>query len=144
MEKRAGLATAGGSATSGGSPSSGGSGLSGAALATTVRSFLPLPCACRPLTLDLRLTLLPCLSHRTVLEPKDGDLPLDLIFLPAVAFSPSPSSPPTVDRLGHGKGYYDTFLRRYSELCAARAVEPPTLGACLLTAPLAKRRWRRR
>lgn len=50
----------------------------------------------------------------------DGDLPapdaegLDVILMPCMAFDRN------LNRLGHGKGYYDNFLTRY---CSAKTVD---------------------
>ncbi|POS86447.1 hypothetical protein EPUL_001375 [Erysiphe pulchra] len=46
---------------------------------------------------------------QTSLEKGEG---LDIIFVPGVAFQIDPNSK-LVKRLGHGKGYYDSFLHRY-------------------------------
>lgn len=40
--------------------------------------------------------------------------PLDLILMPGVAFDTDPVSG-YIRRLGHGKGFYDYFLQRYSQ-----------------------------
>ena len=47
---------------------------------------------------------------------------LDLIFVPAVAFDYSRR------RLGHGKGFYDRYLTRYSSIAAQNGSQMPDLG----------------
>ena len=55
-----------------------------------------------------------------------GDRPneptLDVIFMPAVAFDPSHN------RLGHGKGFYDSFLSRYQGAAKVTGSSMPLLG----------------
>ncbi|RLN62217.1 hypothetical protein BBP00_00004909 [Phytophthora kernoviae] len=62
-------------------------------------------------------------------EPRDDAVEssyLELVLLPGVAFDRKGG------RLGHGKGYYDSFLRRLSEHYAAIGHTPPTtIGLCL-------------
>ncbi|GLE06041.1 hypothetical protein PINS_up015252 [Pythium insidiosum] len=62
---------------------------------------------------------------------KRGDamesLDLDLVLMPGVAFDRRGG------RLGHGKGYYDSFLRRLAERseAAGRTSHPIKVGVCL-------------
>lgn len=53
----------------------------------------------------------------------EGDVPLDVLVLPGVAFAALPHDKRGVARLGHGAGYYDDFLVRH----AARFGERPRL-----------------
>lgn len=50
---------------------------------------------------------------------------LDLIILPGVAFDFDPDSG-ALRRLGHGKGFYDYFLRRYYALAAGETAKTPS------------------
>lgn len=100
--------------------------------------FLSSPLSLRRVKLSVLMFILVLTSFLLIggrlsaLQCTTADLSLDLIYLPAVAFSPSPTSPKLIDRLGHGKGYYDTFLETYEGLCRERGWKTPTLGALRL------------
>jgi len=53
---------------------------------------------------------------------EEGEGGLDLIVMPGLAFDSE------LHRLGHGKGYYDIFLRRYYDNIMAREQKMPFLG----------------
>lgn len=63
------------------------------------------------------------LASAKVAQPPDG---LDLVLVPGVAFTRDPCH-----RLGHGKGYYDEFLRSWSEKCGPSGRGPFTVGLAL-------------
>ncbi|KAJ9111318.1 hypothetical protein QFC20_002609 [Naganishia adeliensis] len=52
---------------------------------------------------------------------------LDVILVPGVCFDTK------FQRLGHGKGYYDRFIKRYRAYAAQRGDRPPLLVALALT-----------
>lgn len=56
-------------------------------------------------------------GHGTNAAPHEGKL--DMVVMPAVAFDHQ------MQRLGHGAGYYDSFLSRYTAIG-----KKPVLGAC--------------
>lgn len=49
---------------------------------------------------------------------------LSLIFVPSVAFDQERR------RLGHGRGFYDRYLQRYSSAASQHGSQMPFLGAC--------------
>lgn len=51
---------------------------------------------------------------------------LDLILMPGVAFDVAPNSN-EVRRLGHGRGFYDVFLERYTEKLEQLHVKGPSV-----------------
>jgi len=57
-------------------------------------------------------------------------VPLDLIIVPGVGFDRS------MNRIGHGKGYYDRFTQRCYDQARQTGQEPPTLIALALKAQL--------
>lgn len=56
---------------------------------------------------------------------------LDLILVPAVAFDAS------FNRLGHGKGFYDRYIKAATVHAEGFALYPPTLGGWALYKRLA-------
>ena len=56
-------------------------------------------------------------------NPTNENLQLDMILLPGVAFDVDPKSG-LVRRLGHGKGFYDYFLHRYTQGRGSQMKEP--------------------
>jgi len=52
---------------------------------------------------------------------------LDLIVVPGVAFDRE------MNRIGHGKGYYDHFFQRCFEYAKQKERPPPTLGTTLFS-----------
>ena len=62
-----------------------------------------------------------------------GGRGLDMIVLPGVLFDRCGG------RLGHGKGYYDRYVRRTREFAAQNGNAPPTLGASALTVAVSLR-----
>lgn len=63
---------------------------------------------------------IPSLPKETLARREIGDKNLELVLVPAVAFSSK-----TLDRLGHGKGYYDRFISDYEQGNEGKA---PLLG----------------
>ncbi|KAK2070587.1 hypothetical protein P8C59_005071 [Phyllachora maydis] len=59
---------------------------------------------------------------------------LDLVLVPGLAFDRSPEDG-TIRRLGHGKAFYDYFIRRHQERAAARPASAASAGA---TSPSAR------
>lgn len=51
-----------------------------------------------------------------------ADTGLDMVIVPGMAFDHQ------LQRLGHGKGYYDTFLESYNRWCQTRGGKMPVLG----------------
>ncbi|KAI7859055.1 5-formyltetrahydrofolate cyclo-ligase [Circinella umbellata] len=67
-------------------------------------------------------------SHEQVMEKeKEG---LDLIIVPAMAFDIEHN------RIGHGKGYYDKYLRKCNEWAVEHQQEPPKTVGLALSAQL--------
>lgn len=56
-----------------------------------------------------------------------NDATLDLILMPGVAFDVAADSK-EIRRLGHGKGFYDFFLERYTEKLGALSVQKPSVS----------------
>lgn len=54
--------------------------------------------------------------------PALNDQRLDLIVVPGVAFDKK------MNRIGHGKGYYDRFIQQCHDHAKQIGKEPPTLG----------------
>ncbi|KAL9051096.1 MAG: hypothetical protein Q9162_006220 [Coniocarpon cinnabarinum] len=51
---------------------------------------------------------IPSLNKDSLSERELGERDLDIVFMPAMAFQGD-----SLDRLGHGKGYYDRFIASY-------------------------------
>ncbi|KAL9091569.1 MAG: hypothetical protein Q9159_001307 [Coniocarpon cinnabarinum] len=51
---------------------------------------------------------IPSLNNDSLSQRESGDGDLDIVFMPAMAFQAD-----SLDRLGHGKGYYDRFISSY-------------------------------
>jgi 5-formyltetrahydrofolate cyclo-ligase len=52
----------------------------------------------------------------------EDDIPLDLIVVPGVGFDHS------LNRIGHGKGFYDRFIKQSYDQATRNRHLPPTLG----------------
>lgn len=65
--------------------------------------------------------------------PATGGAGLDVIVLPGMLFDR------TGGRLGHGKGYYDRYIRRTRQFAAEHGRAPPVLCTLLLTVGIALR-----
>jgi 5-formyltetrahydrofolate cyclo-ligase len=76
----------------------------------------------------LREPPIPCSTDKQQLAFDAGGL--DLIILPGMAFTSK------CERLGHGKGFYDTFISRHSEWSKANNKRIPFLIAIGCTAQL--------
>lgn len=70
------------------------------------------------MTIDQRVIRFSRLSERSALD----DEGLDLIVVPGVGFDRD------MNRIGHGKGYYDSFIRRCYDHAKMLGKETPTLG----------------
>lgn len=70
-------------------------------------------------------------QRQRILGDQDAQHPndaiLDLILMPGVAFDVAPDSK-EIRRLGHGKGFYDFFLKRYAEKLGALSVNKPPVS----------------
>ena len=71
-------------------------------------------------SLDANNWGIPSMPEDTLARREVGDKDLELILVPAVAFSSK-----TLDRLGHGKGFYDRFISTYEQDNGGKA---PFLG----------------
>ena len=74
-----------------------------------------------------------CVAHLQALVPATGGTGLDVIVLPGVLFDREGG------RLGHGKGYYDRYIRRTRQFAVEHSRAPPVLCTLLLTVGVALR-----
>ncbi|KAJ2896659.1 nagb/rpia/CoA transferase-like protein [Zalerion maritima] len=84
-----------------------------------------------PSTVDSRCRVLGDPSPSSQVD-READSFLDLILMPGVAFDMDPESG-FLRRLGHGRGFYDHFIKRYSQTANARERPPLLLYGLALT-----------
>ena len=74
-----------------------------------------------PASRESRADCIPQLREEGLIVALEGD-GLDLIIVPGVGFDRA------MNRIGHGKGYYDHFIQRCYEYAKKTGREPPLLG----------------